>query len=258
MIGSYTFSGVPGVVITSQGDTCGTNADALKVSSFSPAGLDHIEIEGPVSVNKNATAGYNARAYYTNGSSQLVTADTWDVNCPSYASISSAGLLSTFDVSADEPCRISASYTEGGITVNAVLDITILNVTEVIIDNGDPGTSSTNTWFLSSGPDYYGSQSVVNREPGGGTYTFEANGISGALDVYLWWTQTPGRCTSVPVKIYDGTTLIDDTVRIDQRTDGGQWNLIGSYTFSGVPGVVITSQGDTCGTNADALRLVMQ
>jgi hypothetical protein len=94
---------------------------------------------------------------------------------------------------------------------------------------------------------------LVNKQTGGGTYTFVAKGISGALRVYMWWTQISNRCTYIPVQIYDGSTLID-TIHINQQTDGGKWNLIGNYTFSGIPKVVIISQGDTCGTNADAAR----
>jgi hypothetical protein len=258
LIGSYTFSGTPKVVIISEGDTCGTNADALRMESFTSAALDSIQIEGPLSVEENSTTNYNLRAFYVDGSERPVTEAIWGVNCPDYASISSGGLLSTIDVSADKFCQVSASYSEGGVVRNAVLDITIQTVSFQIIDNGGSGTSSTGTWSLSSGSDYYGSQSVFNREPGGGTYTFTANSLSGALNVYLWWTEKPGRCTNVPIEVYDDTILLDDSIRIDQRSNGGQWNLIGSYTFSGTPKVVIISEGDTCGTNADALRFDIQ
>jgi len=57
----------------------------------------------------------------------------------------------------------------------------------------------------------------------------------------------------VPVDIYDGNVLLD-TVTVDQRTLGGQWNVIGQYSFSGTAQVVVrgASSGTTC---ADAVRL---
>lgn len=84
---------------------------------------DYIQIEGPVNVSENTTADYNCRAYYTDGTNLLVEPDNWDVDC-AYASISTTGLLTTYDVYSDQMCLIEASYTEG-ITQNASHSITI-------------------------------------------------------------------------------------------------------------------------------------
>jgi hypothetical protein len=86
----------------------------------------------------------------------------------------------------------------------------------------------------------------------GSTYTFQAE-RSGRQEVYLWWTQYANRSGSVPVRIYDGSTLLA-TVNVDQRVNGGQWNLLGSYTFSGVARVVVASTSKTLTTCADAVR----
>jgi hypothetical protein len=59
----------------------------------------------------------------------------------------------------------------------------------------------------------------------------------------------------VPVQIYDGTTLLA-TVNVDQTRSGGQWNLLGSYTFSGAARVVIVSASSTKTTCADAVRFL--
>jgi hypothetical protein len=57
----------------------------------------------------------------------------------------------------------------------------------------------------------------------------------------------------VPVDIYDGESLVD-TVFVNHKADGGQWNLIGTYNFTGTAKVVINAQTDTCSTCADAVR----
>jgi hypothetical protein len=122
----------------------------------------------------------------------------------------------------------------------------------MIVDNGDPGTSSTGYWKPSGGADPYGSGSIYSKEQGA-TYTFSAD-LSGTCDVHAWWTYYDNRCTNVAYEIYDGTNLLS-TVWVDQRDTGlgGQWNLLGTFTFSGTARVVIVSGGG-CSTCADAVR----
>ena len=76
-----------------------------------------------------------------------------------------------------------------------------------------------------------------------------------SFQVSLWWTEYSSRSTSVPVRIYDGTTLLD-TVRVDQRANGGKWNVLGTYNFSNKPKIAVVSEGNDFSTCADAVRLV--
>ncbi len=121
---------------------------------------------------------------------------------------------------------------------------------DVIIDNGDPGTTPTGTWLTSGGPNPFDGSSLYSNEAGA-TYTYEAS-VNGTQQVSLWWTFFSNRCTSVQVDINDGTTLLD-TVTVNQLQNGGQWNLLGTYAFSGTARVVINSQGG-CTTSADAVK----
>ena len=224
--------------------------------------LDRIEIEGPLSVNENSSAQYNCRAYYSDGSDRLVRADTWQVDPTTYAQISATGLLSTEEVGSDEQVQISVSYTEGSISENAVFNVTIKDFvapTEVIVDNGGPGTSFTGTWVPSSGADYYGSLSVYSIRDASATYTFTAD-VSGYHVVYLRWTWYSGssnRCSNVQVDIFDGNILLH-TIYVDQANQslGGIWNLLGTYFFNGTARVVIHGQGSGCSTSVDGLQLV--
>ena len=251
---SYAFSGAARVVINSQGG-CTTSADAVKfVSSASGARtLDRIAIEGPLSVNENSSSDYSSRAFYTDGTSQLVESGSWDVNCPAYGLISATGLFTADEVSADTSCRISASYSEGGITRGDTHDITIKNIVaaaETIIDNGQTGTSSAGLWRRSGAANSYGTASFYSAESGA-TYSYEAT-LAGEQRVSLWWTQYSNRCSNVAVDIYDGASLLD-TVYVDHTADGGRWNdLPRSYAFSGAARVVVNSQGG-CTTCADAV-----
>ena len=70
----------------------------------------------------------------------------------------------------------------------------------------------------------------------------------------MWWTYWTSRCTSVPVKIYNGSNLLA-TVPVNQQQPGlaGDWNELGTYSFSGTARVVVKAQ-DGCSANADAVR----
>ncbi|MEA3478501.1 MAG: hypothetical protein U9R60_10015 [Bacteroidota bacterium] len=128
-----------------------------------------------------------------------------------------------------------------------------ISTKEVIVDNGEAGTLSTGTWWISSGANSYGSKSIYSKD-WGATYTFEA-ALHGTYEVSLWWTERPSRSTSVPVEIYDGDTLLD-TVLVNQKAQGGQWNVLGTYFFKDAAGVTVVSEDSSYSTCADAVRFV--
>jgi hypothetical protein len=49
--------------------------------------------------------------------------------------------------------------------------------------------------------------------------------------------------------------LLDDTITVNQQQGAGDWNVLGTYDFTGLGRIVILSEGG-CSTSADALRLV--
>jgi PKD repeat protein len=135
--------------------------------------------------------------------------------------------------------------------------LTINNlVTEVIIDNGQQGTSSTGTWSVSSVAGFYGVNSLWARN--GATYTWRFSpSATGQYDVFMWWTQYSSRSSNIPVSIqYMGGTT---TVYINQQANGSKWNLLGRYTFAAGQSYNMTitaATGSTVSTCADAMRFV--
>ena len=255
----YLFSGTAKVVIRSESSSCSTCADAVKFVPTTPPELDYIEIEGPAVVNENSSTDYNCMAYYTNGSSHLVELEPgdWDEDSD-YADISDTGLLTTSEVTSSEACRISATYEENGITRSGDLDITIEDYVapvEVVIDNGDSGTSSTGTWYKSGGAPPIGDDNLYSKTPGS-TYSYQAS-LNGYYEVYLHWTYWSSRCTSVPVRIYNGSQLVRSAT-VNQQENGSQWYRIGlsGYNFSGTARVVIEATSTSCSTCADAVKFV--
>ena len=120
----------------------------------------------------------------------------------------------------------------------------------IILDNGATGTNSTGLWNVSGGTDSFQRKSVYSKQAGA-TYTFEAQ-IDGSYTVSMWWTYWASRCTDVPVEIYDGAQLLD-TIYVDQTENGGQWNDLGAYRFTGTASIVVVSE-EGCSTCADAVR----
>ena len=124
---------------------------------------------------------------------------------------------------------------------------------EVIVDNDDPGVSSTGRWRTSGGKKPYGADSLWSRDADA-TFTFNANLTPDRYAVFMCWTLWPSRMKDVPVEIRDAGTLLD-TVSVNQKLTGGQWNLLGIYTLLETASVTIISHGPGS-TNADAVRFV--
>ena len=124
---------------------------------------------------------------------------------------------------------------------------------DIVIDNGDPGTSREGSWRISAGQNTYGNTSIYSIDPGA-TYTFETE-VTGYHDVLLWWTYYPNRCTRVDVDIYAGNYLVA-SLEVDQQSDSGLWNTLGEHEFSGTARVVVHSSHWNCSTNVDGIRFI--
>jgi hypothetical protein len=132
----------------------------------------------------------------------------------------------------------------------------------VIIDDTSAGFSTNyaqDGWqaYVDGGQNY-GNTHLFNREIGSGqdmarwSFTVSEPGV---YEVYAWWWASEWRPPDVPYTVChaDGST----TVRLDQRTDGAQWNLLGTFRFID-EGSVLVSDDVSSGRDivADAIRVV--
>jgi hypothetical protein len=127
---------------------------------------------------------------------------------------------------------------------------------EIVMDNGQAGTSSTGTWCTSEASNFVGTSSLYSCGSGGDTYQWRPTiPALGTYQVYVWWTSHPNRSTSVPIAVtHSGGTTVKN---FNQRVGGGQWVLHGEYTFSqGTAGFVQVSDANGQAA-ADAVRLVI-
>ena len=137
------------------------------------------------------------------------------------------------------------------------------SVPEVIVDDAGNAfgvASAQDAWttITQATGQHYGNSYRYNRLRGTGqdvaTWYF-AVPLSGRFAVYAWWPASKLRPVDVPYTIQHLNGV--NTVKVNQRINGGKWNLLGTYTFvSG--GTVKVTDAASSGRDiaADAIRLV--
>lgn len=132
---------------------------------------------------------------------------------------------------------------------------------EVILDNASStGVSYSGTWTSSTvNPDYWGWNYYHDGNTGKGSKSvrFTPNLPSaGTYQVYIWYPARVDYASGVPVDVLhaDGTT----TVTVDQKVNGGMWNLLGTFSFNAGTGgyARIRTTGTSGYVIADAVRFV--
>ena len=124
----------------------------------------------------------------------------------------------------------------------------VIGVPTSVVDNSDTALVTVSGSWVSatSTPGYVGGDYLHNDNTGQGSKQVSyavPPGAEGVLAVFLRWTEHPNRASNVPVEIHhDGEVT---TVSVDQRSNGGAWNLLGLHEFTGAPGegVVVKTNG---------------
>ncbi len=127
---------------------------------------------------------------------------------------------------------------------------------EIVVDNQDPNTAATGIWRQSSGPNPWEANSVYNSNAGSTFRWLPLVPVAGDYEVYAWWTFHNNRSTTVPYRIgHNG--VVDMVVRNQKDAAlGGQWNLLGSFTFDAGGGGYVEVSAENGQASADAVRLV--
>jgi len=132
---------------------------------------------------------------------------------------------------------------------------------EIIVDNQDAGFSTTDGsdprgWWSSGYANPYAGSSIGSDINLGSTATWSAS-LDGTFDVFAWWTSGELRPNDAEYTINHASG--SSTINVNQLQNGGQWNLLGTYPFSGTGSVVLsdTSSDPAAGAVcADAVRFV--
>ena len=140
------------------------------------------------------------------------------------------------------------------MTVNRSCTATFTS-SDIVIDNGQPGTSFTGTWAVSSAPSPFGANSLYSNGSGLDTYRWTPTIPSTrSYEVYVWWTSHPNRSTAVQYTVvHAGGTF---TTTRNQLSGGGQWQLLGTFQFNAGTGGRVQVSDVNGQASADAVRLV--
>jgi PKD repeat protein len=255
-LGTFYFDGSGSVMITAaNGDSLSTCADAVQFrhvsSNIAPTAI--IDSINPSPANPGEIVTFTGHGTDTDGT---ITAYEWSSSRDGV--IGSSESFTTSSLSTGTHTISFRVSDDGGLWSTAATTQLVVGTpsVELIIDNGDTGTSSTGSWGFSGGTDPYGATSVWSRN--GSTYTYTMTGQpSGTYEVSMWWSGYSSRATSVPITItYTGGT---SNMTVNQRTNPGQWNSLGTFYFDGTGSVRITAAtGDTLSTCADAVKFSLK
>jgi len=125
---------------------------------------------------------------------------------------------------------------------------------DIIIDNTSSSSSRVGDWQTSGASGYYKTGSVWAANGATFTWNFTPS-QTGQHSVSMWWAQWSTRGTSIPVDIrHAGGTA---RVYINQQTNGGKWNVLGTYSFNSGTSyyVKITAPAYPATTCADAVKV---
>jgi len=120
-----------------------------------------------------------------------------------------------------------------------------------IVDN--PEAEFVCAWTLNSVQGYGGSVNYHAAGVGSCTATWRPDlPVGGNYRVHAWWTQYSNRATNAKYTIYyDGDS---EPIEVNQRVNGSQWNLLGTYPFvAGTSGYVVLSDDANGYVIADAV-----
>ncbi len=102
---------------------------------------------------------------------------------------------------------------------------------EIIIDNaaGAPVYTEVESWITSTANAQKYSTNYRYRYESTGSATFTPDITTpGQYQIYLWWPAASNYADNSPITVtYSGGT--DNSKTIDETTNGGKWNLIGTY-----------------------------
>jgi hypothetical protein len=137
---------------------------------------------------------------------------------------------------------------------------------EFIFDDAGPAldvTTNQDAWVTHLDPagQHYKGSHRYNLNPGNGgdsaRWTFYVPSEA-MYDIYAWWWDGATRSPDVPYTVvYLGGGRV--TVKVDQRVNGGQWNLLGTFPLGGTNSVSVSDAvTGGAGIVADAIRLVIR
>jgi RHS repeat-associated protein len=135
-------------------------------------------------------------------------------------------------------------------TIESRYELIFPPVDIVQIDNGDPGTSSAGLWTSRTSSQHLGVDYLDARKKANNSYLWTPSLTGSTYHLSAWWVAKNKHSSRVEYTIdHSGGTSV---VVKNHRADGGQWNLLGTY--SGIRSVEVNAANGK--TVVDGLRFV--
>ena len=135
----------------------------------------------------------------------------------------------------------------------AVLDYTLAENNgggEVVMDNGLPPAG----WSRRTSKKDYGSDYLYSSGSSGNSIRWTPVLEAGVYEVYAWYVRNRKNSNSVPYMIMHESQ--SDLVTVNQTTGGGNWQLLGTYSFAGTGDEYVEVNDSSGRTSADAVKFV--
>ncbi|MCX8055998.1 MAG: glycosyl hydrolase [Ignavibacteria bacterium] len=127
---------------------------------------------------------------------------------------------------------------------------------EFIIDNTDTLFKGIGGWLSTSQPDRFGNDYYVlpPNSNAYGEWNFYPS-FSGVVKIFAYWSAHPNRSTNALYSIWSENNLLA-TVGVNQRQNGGMWNLLGEFNVTQNQLFKVKLNASTDGyVIADAIRI---
>ena len=231
----------------------GSNCVATFRPNLTQSGMYEVYMRYPA----NASRGISPVTIAYDGGSYATTVDQRQ-NGGSWV------LLGTFPFIAgpDGAVTISSFAASGYVSADAVrfTQVTTVPPLNLIIDNDDASrVTAIGAWSATTtAPSFYGANYISAAPDISKRVVYRPNlPHAGTFGIFIWYPMTPTRGTT-PVTIAYGDGSLSEVINVDQRTNGGQWNLLGTFPIDAGSGPTITIGSFATGgwIGADAVRLV--
>jgi RHS repeat-associated protein len=152
--------------------------------------------------------------------------------------------------------QLQRAYLYADGTPAAQIESATVPPPEVVLDN--PQAAYTGTWPTATNlPGYYGSNYQTNTKGTGSDKAVWTPNLptTGSYQVYARWVAASSNASNAPFTITYSTG--STTVSVNQRSNGGQWMLLGTFPFnSGTAGMVTLTDKANGTVIADAVKFV--
>ena len=111
----------------------------------------------------------------------------------------------------------------------------VLADNEIVLDDESPAVQTTGVWATTAATSGFVGSGYHFRVAGDGSSTvvWPFNGPSGSYEVFARWTSGPNRASNATYVVSGASGPV--SVKVDQRSGGGAWSSLGTFTFAAGP-----------------------